>query len=57
MIGLLERLNDSVLTFAEEWVEVSCEAKHYPVDSPLAGEDWASIMITGRYLRMLQIAR
>lgn len=56
MIGLLERLNDSVLTFADEWVRVSCEAKHYPVDNPLASEDWASIMITGRYLRMLQLA-
>ncbi|HVS68089.1 MAG TPA: aldehyde dehydrogenase family protein [Mycobacteriales bacterium] len=56
MIGLLERLTDSVLTFADEWVKVSCEAKHYPVDSPAAGEDWASVMITGRYLRMLQMA-
>ncbi|MGN6475063.1 MAG: hypothetical protein ACTHK4_15630 [Mycobacteriales bacterium] len=56
MIGLLERLNDSVLTFADEWVRVSAEAKHYPVDHPLAGEDWASVMITGRYLRMLQMA-
>src|SRR3569623_1805891 len=56
MVGLIERLTDSVLTFAEEWVKVSCEAKHYPVDSPAAGEDWASVMITGRYLRMLQMA-
>ncbi|MGN6475222.1 MAG: aldehyde dehydrogenase family protein [Mycobacteriales bacterium] len=56
MLGLLERLNDSVLTFADEWVKVSCEAKHYPLDNPLAGEDWASVMITGRYLRMLHNA-
>src|SRR5689334_17458811 len=40
MIGVLARLTDSVLTFADEWVRVSAEAKHYPVDNPLAGEDW-----------------
>jgi hypothetical protein len=56
MIGLLERLTDSVLTFAEEWVKVSCEAKRYPVNHPLAAEDWTSVMVTGRYLRMLQLA-
>jgi hypothetical protein len=56
MLGLLDRLSDSVLTFAEEWVAVSAEAKHYPVDHPLASEDWASVMITGRYLRMLHSA-
>ena len=56
MVGLLARLTDSVLTFADEWVRVSAEAKHYPVDNPLASEDWASVMITGRYLRVLQAA-
>ena len=56
MLGVLARLTDSVLTFADEWVKVSAEAKHYPVDNPMAGEDWASIMITGRYLRMLHMA-
>jgi acyl-CoA reductase-like NAD-dependent aldehyde dehydrogenase len=37
-------------------VRVSCEAKHYPVDHPLAAEDWTSVMVTGRYVRMLQLA-
>lgn len=53
LVPLLERLNDSVLTFAGEWVGASCAGKHIPADQPVSGEEWANIAITGRYIRLL----
>jgi aldehyde dehydrogenase family protein len=53
MIALLERLNDAVIAHSQEWVNVSCEAKQIRSDQPLAGEEWASVAITARYIRLL----
>jgi hypothetical protein len=46
-------LNDSVATFATEWVQAACAAKQIPFDQPVGGEEWANIAITGRYIRLL----
>jgi acyl-CoA reductase-like NAD-dependent aldehyde dehydrogenase len=56
MIGVLERLNDSIVTFSDEWVRVACEAKHGAVDGPLGAEEWASVTVAARYARMLALA-
>jgi Aldehyde dehydrogenase family len=56
MLPLLERLNESVMTHATEWVTACCDAKHLPVDEPVAGEEWANITVTARYLRLLASA-
>jgi acyl-CoA reductase-like NAD-dependent aldehyde dehydrogenase len=53
LVPMLERLNDAVMTHAQEWVEASCEAKHIPADKAVAGEEWASIAVTARYVRLL----
>jgi len=56
MIGLLERLNDAVMAHAQEWVDAACAAKHIPPDQPTAGEEWANLTVTGRYVRLLGAA-
>ncbi|HTW19501.1 MAG TPA: aldehyde dehydrogenase family protein [Mycobacteriales bacterium] len=53
LVGLLERLNDAVLAHASDWVAAGCDAKRLPPDGPLAGEEWASIAISARYVRLL----
>jgi acyl-CoA reductase-like NAD-dependent aldehyde dehydrogenase len=53
LLPMLERLNDAVMTYAQEWVEASCAAKHISVDKPAAGEEWANITVTARYVRLL----
>jgi acyl-CoA reductase-like NAD-dependent aldehyde dehydrogenase len=53
LIPVLERLNESVMTHAQEWVEAACAAKHLPIDQPVAGEEWANIAVTARYVRLL----
>jgi hypothetical protein len=53
MIGLLERLNEATMAHAQEWVNAACEAKGIRPDQPLAGEEWANIAVTARYLRLL----
>lgn len=56
MVPLLERLNDSVMTFANEWIGAACAAKQIPADQPAGGEEWANITVTGRYIRLLAAA-
>ena len=41
------------MTHAQEWVAAGCKAKQVAVDQPLAGEEWASITVTARYIRLL----
>jgi hypothetical protein len=53
LIGVLERLNDNVTTFAQEWVGAACDAKGIPTNEPVAGEEWANITVTARYVRLL----
>jgi acyl-CoA reductase-like NAD-dependent aldehyde dehydrogenase len=53
VMGLLERLNDSLIAHAQEWVDASCDAKGIPSDRPLAGEEWANISVCARYIRLL----
>ncbi|HEY1487593.1 MAG TPA: hypothetical protein VGF84_15915, partial [Micromonosporaceae bacterium] len=53
LVGVLERLNDAVMTYAQEWVAAACAAKQLAVDEPAAGEEWANITVTARYVRML----
>lgn len=53
MIDLLERLNDSVLAHSQDWVNAACEGKHIRSDQPLAGEEWANVSISARYIRLL----
>ena len=56
LVGLLERLNEALIAGSQDWVDASCAAKHIPSDSALAGEEWASVSITARYLRLLAAA-
>jgi acyl-CoA reductase-like NAD-dependent aldehyde dehydrogenase len=56
MVGLLERLNDAVVAHAQAWVDASCKAKQIASDQPVAGEEWANITVTARYLRLLASA-
>jgi Aldehyde dehydrogenase family len=56
LIPLLARLNDAVMTHATEWVGAACAAKHIPTDQPAAGEEWANITVTARYVRLLGAA-
>jgi acyl-CoA reductase-like NAD-dependent aldehyde dehydrogenase len=56
LIPLLERLNDTVLAHAQEWVDAACAAKGIPNDQPVAGEEWVNITVTGRYIRLLTSA-
>lgn len=53
LIGLLERVNESLIARSQEWVDASCEAKHIRSDQPLGGEEWANISVTARYVRLL----
>ena len=56
VIGLLERLNDAVMATAQEWVAAACEAKHIPLNEPVAGEEWVNVSVTARYVRLLAAA-
>lgn len=56
LIPLLERLNDAVMAHAQEWVEATCKAKQIPADEPVAGEEWANLTVTARYIRLLGVA-
>jgi hypothetical protein len=53
LVGVLERLNDNVTTFAQEWVAAACDAKGIAADEPVGGEEWANITVTARYVRLL----
>ncbi|HTR71162.1 MAG TPA: aldehyde dehydrogenase family protein [Mycobacteriales bacterium] len=55
-VGVLERLNDALMASAQGWVEVACQAKRIPADEPVASEEWASVAITARYVRLLASA-
>jgi acyl-CoA reductase-like NAD-dependent aldehyde dehydrogenase len=56
LVPLLERLGESLMAHAKGWVAVACAAKQIPDGSPIAGEEWASISVTARYLRLLASA-
>jgi hypothetical protein len=56
LVGLLDRLNEAVVAHSQEWVKAACDGKHIPADKPVAGEEWANIMATARYLRLLSAA-
>jgi acyl-CoA reductase-like NAD-dependent aldehyde dehydrogenase len=43
LIPVLERLNDAVMTYAQEWVNAACAAKGISPDQPVGGEEWANI--------------
>jgi acyl-CoA reductase-like NAD-dependent aldehyde dehydrogenase len=53
VIGLLERVNERLLARAPEWVVSACVAKGVPADGTFAAEEWTSISIIARYIRML----
>lgn len=53
---LLERLTASLMEHAKDWVAAACAAKQIPDGSPLVGEEWSSIAVTARYLRLLGAA-
>jgi hypothetical protein len=54
---LLRQLRRSVYEAAEEWVEVSCEAKGLAAADPRSGEEWINgPHLVLRYLRYLQAA-
>jgi aldehyde dehydrogenase (NAD(P)+) len=48
LVPLLERLGDSLMAHAKEWVAAACTAKRIPIGSPFAGEEWTSISVTAR---------
>jgi acyl-CoA reductase-like NAD-dependent aldehyde dehydrogenase len=55
LVRLLDRCIASVRQNAEEWVRVSCEAKHIQDDWPISGEEWlAGPVVTIRNLRLLR---
>jgi acyl-CoA reductase-like NAD-dependent aldehyde dehydrogenase len=56
MVALLERLNEAILAHSQEWVAAGCGAKRVTTDEPAAGEEWASIAVTARYVRLLAAA-
>ncbi|HET8559587.1 MAG TPA: aldehyde dehydrogenase family protein [Marmoricola sp.] len=52
---LLDRTISDTYAVAADWVEVECERKGIPVDSPTAGEEWfAGPLIVVRHLRLLR---
>jgi hypothetical protein len=53
LIGLLDRLNDALIAHSQEWVNAACEAKHIRPEAPQGGEEWASVAISARYVRLL----
>jgi acyl-CoA reductase-like NAD-dependent aldehyde dehydrogenase len=53
VIGLLERMNESLIAHAQEWVDASCEAKGIRPDQPVVAEEWGNISIGARYIRLL----
>jgi acyl-CoA reductase-like NAD-dependent aldehyde dehydrogenase len=53
LVELLERLTDSIMAAAGEWVAACCAAKHLSINSPAAGEEWAQVATTARYVRLL----
>jgi hypothetical protein len=53
LVGMLERLNDSLISHSQEWVNIACEAKHIRPDQPAGGEEWANIAVCARYARLL----
>lgn len=53
-IELIERCVDSVAAAARTWVDVACEIKHIPSDSPCRAEEVLSgPVIAMRYLRLI----
>lgn len=54
-ILLLDRMISDTYAVATDWVEVECERKRVPADSPAAGEEWfAGPLIVVRHLRLLR---
>jgi acyl-CoA reductase-like NAD-dependent aldehyde dehydrogenase len=51
--GLLERVNERLLARAPEWVTSACAAKGVPADGTFAAEEWTSVAVIARYVRLL----
>jgi hypothetical protein len=56
LIGVLERLNDNVTSYAKEWVDTACTAKQVSADTAAGGEEWTQVAVTARYIRLLAAA-
>ena len=56
LVPLLERLTESLMEHSKDWVAAACAAKRIPDTSPAVGEEWTSIAVTARYLRLLAAA-
>jgi Aldehyde dehydrogenase family len=53
MVALLERLNDALMANTADWIAAAGIAKQVAPDQPVAGEEWASIAVVARYIRLL----